>query len=89
MALSAGRACFEGSFRVVNAESDFLPGLIIDKYEGQTVIQLVTAGMERQKGPIVAAVKSRSSRRRRSFRNDSPSRTEEGLPCYTEVAWGA
>jgi len=45
--LRAGR--YEGSFRVVNAESDFLPGLVIDKYEEQVVVQLSTYGMERQR----------------------------------------
>ncbi len=45
--LRAGREA--GSFRVVNSESDFLPGLVVDKYEDQVVVQLLTAGMERQK----------------------------------------
>ncbi len=79
----------EGSFRVVNSESDFLPGLVIDKYEDQIAVQLLTAGMERQKGPIVAAVKKRFSPRAVVLRNDSPGRKEEGLPLYIETADGS
>jgi 23S rRNA (cytosine1962-C5)-methyltransferase len=79
----------EGSFRVVNSESDFLPGLVIDKYEDQIAVQLLTAGMERQKGPIVAAVKKRFSPRAVVLRNDGPGRKEEGLPLYIETADGS
>ncbi len=78
----------DASFRAVNSESDFLPGLIIDKYEEQIVIQLLTAGMERQREPVVAAVKNVFSPKAVVLRNDSPSRKEEGLPSYIETADG-
>ncbi len=78
-----------GSFRVVNSESDFLPGLVVDKYEEQVVVQLLTAGMERQREHIIAAVRMVLSPRAVVLRNDSPSRKEEGLPCYTEAAYGS
>ena len=83
----AGR--YGGSFRVVNSESDFLPGLVIDKYEGQMALQLLTCGMERLKGSIVDAVKKSFSPSAIVLRNDSVSRKEEGLPQYVEVADGA
>src|SRR6476619_2493336 len=35
------------SFRVVNAESDFLSGLIIDKYEDIVVLQTSSLGMDK------------------------------------------
>ena len=44
------------SFRVVNAESDFLTGLIVDKYEDVIVIQISALGMEKRKPMIVAAL---------------------------------
>lgn len=78
-----------GSFRVVNSESDFLPGLVVDKYEEQVVVQLLTAGMERQREHIIAAVRMVLSPRAVVLRNDSPSRKEEGLPCYIEAADGS
>ncbi len=41
------------SFRVVNAESDFLSGLIVDKYEDVLVVQVSALGMDRRKEMIV------------------------------------
>jgi 23S rRNA (cytosine1962-C5)-methyltransferase len=80
---------YEESFRVVNSESDFLPGLIIDKYGEQIAVQLLTFGMERQRDAIISAVKKVFSPRAIVLRNDSPSRQEEGLPQYVEVAEGS
>jgi len=87
-ALKARAGRFGGSFRVVNSESDFLPGLVIDKYEGQVVVQLLTYGMERLKSPIIDAVKRSLSPSAIVLRNDSVSRKEEGIPQYVEVAQG-
>ena len=42
------------SFRVVNAESDFLSGLIVDKYEDVLVVQISALGMDQRKALIVA-----------------------------------
>src|SRR5215813_522826 len=46
------------SYRVVNAESDFLSGLIVDRYEDVLVIQISSLGMDRHKTDIVAALQS-------------------------------
>ncbi len=83
----AGR--FGGSYRAVYGESDFLPGLIVDVYEGTAVIQIVTAGMEMQKALIVDAVDKLLSPPTIVVRNDSPTRQEEGLSLYTETAKGS
>ena len=39
------------SFRVVNAESDFLSGLIVDKYADVLVVQISSLGMDQRKAP--------------------------------------
>src|ERR1051326_9555490 len=44
------------SFRVVNAESDFLSGLVVDKYEDVLVVQISALGMEKRKEKIVAGL---------------------------------
>ena len=44
------------AFRLVNAESDSLPGVVADYYAGTVVVQLATAGAERWKDVIVAAL---------------------------------
>jgi 23S rRNA (cytosine1962-C5)-methyltransferase len=67
------------SFRVVNAESDFLTGLIIDKYEDVIVIQISALGMEKRKDKIVAAVQKLFSPRAILERSDVASRKFEGL----------
>src|SRR5580698_2815744 len=46
------------SFRVVNAESDFLSGLIVDKYGDVLVVQISSLGMDQRKAMIVAALQS-------------------------------
>lgn len=67
------------SFRVVNAESDFLSGLIVDKYEDVLVLQISSLGMDRRKDLIVAALQSIFSPRAILERGDAASRKFEGL----------
>jgi 23S rRNA (cytosine1962-C5)-methyltransferase len=67
------------SFRVVNAESDFLSGLIVDKYEDVLVVQISSLGMDRRKELIVAALQKIFSPRAILERSDIASRKFEGL----------
>jgi len=67
------------SFRVVNAESDFLSGLIVDKYEEVLVVQISALGMDRRKAMIVAALQAIFSPRAILERSDVASRKFEGL----------
>src|SRR3974390_1716405 len=46
------------SFRVVNAESDALSGLIVDKYEDVLAVQISSLGMDQRKALILAALQS-------------------------------
>jgi len=67
------------SFRVVNAESDFLSGLIVDKYEDALVVQISSLGMDRQKEKVVAALQKIFSPHAILERSDMASRKFEGL----------
>jgi 23S rRNA (cytosine1962-C5)-methyltransferase len=67
------------SFRVVNAESDFLSGLIVDKYEDALVAQISSLGMDQRKAMIVAALQKIFSPRAILERSDIGSRKFEGL----------
>src|SRR6266550_1655826 len=67
------------SFRVVNAESDFLSGLIVDKYEDVFVVQISALGMEKRKDKIAAALQKIFSPRAILERSDVASRKFEGL----------
>ena len=77
------------SFRVVNAESDFLSGLIVDKYEDVLVVQTSSLGMDRRKAMIVAALKAIFSPRAIVERNEMSSRKFEGLADANGVLDGA
>ncbi|MBP1961477.1 class I SAM-dependent rRNA methyltransferase [Paenibacillus aceris] len=44
------------SYRLVYGEADFLPGLIVDKFEDTLVVQILTLGMDRCREQIVAAL---------------------------------
>jgi 23S rRNA (cytosine1962-C5)-methyltransferase len=76
------------SFRVVNAESDFLSGLIVDKYEDVVVIQISALGMEKRKDKIVAALQKLLSPRAIVERSDVASRKFEGLTEANSVLVG-
>ncbi len=67
------------SFRVVNAESDFLSGLIVDKYEDVLVIQTSSLGMDQRKPMIVAALQNIFSPRAIAERSESSFRKFEGM----------
>jgi 23S rRNA (cytosine1962-C5)-methyltransferase len=67
------------SFRVVNAESDFLSGLIVDKYEDVLVLQTSSLGMDQRKGEIVRVLERVLKPRAVLERNEMASRKFEGL----------
>ena len=76
------------SFRVVNAESDFLSGLIVDKYEDVLVVQISSLGMEERKSLVIEALQKIFSPRAIVERNDIGSRKFEGLPEIKGVVAG-
>ncbi len=76
------------SFRVVNAESDFLSGLIVDKYEDVLVLQTSSLGMDKRKHLIVDALVELLNPTAIVERNDMGSRKFEGLPDSGEVLFG-
>src|ERR1035441_5707046 len=65
------------SFRVVNAESDFLSGLIVDKYEDVLVVQISSLGMDQRKPVILAALQAIFSPRAVVERSRSEEHTTE------------
>ncbi|MEY2427860.1 MAG: rRNA (cytosine1962-C5)-methyltransferase [Verrucomicrobiota bacterium] len=77
------------SFRVVNAESDFLSGLIIDKYEDVLVVQTSSLGMDQRKPMILAVLQKMFSPRAIVERNEVSSRKFEGLPDANGVLMGS
>jgi 23S rRNA (cytosine1962-C5)-methyltransferase len=76
------------SFRVVNAESDFLSGLIVDKYEDVLVVQISSLGMDKRKKVILPALQKIFSPRAILERSDVSSRKFEGLEESNGVLFG-
>ncbi len=79
---------FGDSFRAVYTEGDGLPGLIVDKYADTLVIQVSTAGIERMQEMIISALRDEYSPNAIVLRNDTASRTIEGLPQERRVVLG-
>ncbi|QYZ66410.1 MAG: SAM-dependent methyltransferase [Gammaproteobacteria bacterium (ex Lamellibrachia satsuma)] len=75
-------------YRLVFGESDGLPGLIVDRYGDQVVIQITTAGMERIKSEIVASVEKVLRPAGVLLRNDTSTRGVEGLESTIETVVG-
>jgi 23S rRNA (cytosine1962-C5)-methyltransferase len=69
-----------GALRLVNAESDGLPGLIVDRYGPFVVCQFLSCGAERWRGAIVAALRDLLPGTAIFERSDAAVRGKEGLP---------
>src|SRR6059036_3476218 len=74
--------------RVVWSESDGLPGLIIDRYGDQFVLQTLTLGMDLRKDSIVEAMAKVLAAKNIIERNDAPVRRAEGLEMKTGILRG-
>ncbi len=81
--------------RLVNAESDGLPGLVVDRYGDYLVLQALTLGVERRKTELLASLRQayRSSSPQPKLagvyeRSDADVREKEGLPPSTGLLWG-
>ena len=75
-------------YRLVHAEGDGLPGLVIDRFDDVLVLQITIAGMERALAFLLTALNRLLSPTTIILRNDAPSRTLEGLESYVRVEQG-
>ena len=75
-------------YRLVYGDSDGLPGLVVDRFGDYLVAQLNTAGMDRLREPLLAALQAVLGPKAVLWRNDSPLREQEGLALAVEVACG-
>ena len=76
------------SYRLVHAEADGLPGLIVDRYSGWLVIQTLTQGMDAAKGEIIAALEDLLAPKGIVERNDAAVREKENLPKLSGIVSG-
>lgn len=88
-ALALRQRLFELPFyRLVFSEGDFLPGLIIDRFDKTLVVQINSAGMEAAKPSLLASLNQLLTPDCIVFKNDTSAREMENLPSYVEVAQG-
>lgn len=76
------------AYRLINAEGDGFPGLIVDVYNGTLVFSIATAGMEKQKGHILSALISQLKPTQIYEKSESRSRELEGLKNRSGVVFG-
>lgn len=67
------------AYRLINAEGDGFPGLIVDVYDATVVLSITTAGMENQKKHIIDALVARLKPQVIYEQSQGRSRSLEGL----------
>jgi 23S rRNA (cytosine1962-C5)-methyltransferase len=67
------------TYRLINAEGDGLPGLVVDRYAEVLVAQIHTLGMERLRPLVIEALMEESGTHGILLRNDGQARQREGL----------
>jgi 23S rRNA (cytosine1962-C5)-methyltransferase len=77
------------AYRIVNAESDFLPGLVVDRYADTLVMQFLTLGADKRKTELVEIARELLEPRGIYERSDVEVREKEGLAEATGMLWGA
>lgn len=77
------------SFRAVFSEGDFLPGLIVDKFNDCLSVQTLTMGMEIRRDMLIGILDEIFSPSLIVLRNDSPARLLEGLVQEKRVVRGS
>ena len=76
------------SLRLVNAEGDALPGLVVDRYADVLVVRFSTAGMDARRALIADALRSATRAPAALERPDAPAARREGIPVQQGPLWG-
>jgi 23S rRNA (cytosine1962-C5)-methyltransferase len=76
------------AYRLVHAEGDLLPGLIVDRYGDYVVLQLLDQGMDSLTGEVVNVLTALLQPKGILARNDVSVRLKENLPLETRVLAG-
>lgn len=88
-ALSLRESLFDKPYyRLIHSEGDYLPGLIVDRFNDTLVVQVNTAGIEQKLPIILEALTQVIQPNAILLRNDSPMRQLENLPLYVKEVVG-
>jgi 23S rRNA (cytosine1962-C5)-methyltransferase len=77
------------TYRVVNSEGDFLPGLVVDRYGDYLSVQTFSAGMDLRMTMICDVLEALFQPKGIVERNESPLRTLEGLELRKGILRGS
>ena len=77
------------AYRLVNAEADGLPGLVVDRYGDYLVMQCQTLGIDRRKAMLTALLVELLQPAGILERSDVDARGKEGLKPVVELRYGA
>lgn len=77
------------AYREVHAESDMLPGVVVDRYAGFRVIQILSAGAERWRQALRVGLTTPGDCEGLYERSDVDVRELEGLEPRTGMIWGS
>jgi len=84
-----GRLYAEPYYRLIHAEADGLPAVIVDRMGDVLVVQLNAAGPDLATDELIAALVETVGPKAVILKNDSPARALEGLATETRLAFGA
>src|SRR5438445_6403545 len=83
-----GVVCDSDAYRLVHAEADLLPALIVDRYGDYLAVQTLDQGMDAAKAEITACLQEIFEPKGIVARNDAAVRAKEELPLETTVLAG-
>jgi 23S rRNA (cytosine1962-C5)-methyltransferase len=75
-------------YRLVHAEGDDLPGLVVDRFADTLSVQISTAGMQALEAPLLDALSAVLAPANIVLKNDSASRALEGLDSHVRTVRG-
>ncbi len=74
--------------RLLFSESDYLPGLIVDKYGDYLAVQILTSGIEEMKPVILDELQKLTGVKGIFDKSDVKARAHDGLPETDGLLWG-
>ncbi|WP_193163403.1 class I SAM-dependent rRNA methyltransferase [Microbulbifer hainanensis] len=76
------------SYRLIYGDSDWLPGLVVDRFGDYLVVQVSNWGMEQQLDVVIDKLRELVSPKGILLRNDHQGRGVEDMPAVNEVVFG-
>lgn len=76
------------AYRLINAEGDWMPGLVVDRYDNYLVISIATAGIEKHRQAVLKVLAEEMQPIGIYERSEGKARQLEGLEDSIDIAYG-